>query len=293
MKVWSLIIALVAVALAGCAGDAPAPVDEDEQKFDDIDVGDDEGAIRGIILDPSITPIEGATVTVKDQDLETRSNADGAFLFAGLAPGTYFLEVAKVGYTATQTSVSVEAGVDTPPIVKVQLTPDPSSVPFTQTFQYEGFMQCSFALVAVGFNACGFASDVTGQDFGEVLVRHQTAGVPDFAQTEMVWESTQPLGDALSLMYSWDCGDTFLCDHGTEGPSVLVLQADREVLETAIESEGDLFVRVFGTESSLAPGSNLGATIEQSFTHYTNAFYGFTPDEGWLFVEDGAHPVPS
>ncbi len=294
MRIVLVALAFLLVAVSGCADSgAKGPVDADEQKFEELDVDADSGAIRGIVLDPAVVPIEGATVQIQSLGLEAVSNVDGAFVFSDLEPGTYFLEAKKLGFSTAQTSVLVEAGVKTPPIVKIQLLADPSSLPFSQTFQYDGFMQCSFNLVAVGFNACGFASDVSGMDFGEALVRHPVAGVLDFAQTEMVWEGTQPLGDGLELMYSWDCGDTFLCDHQVSGPSILVLQADKTVLTEAVGETNELFVRVFGSESSAAPGTNLGATLEQEFSHYTNAFFGFTPAEGWMFIESGVHAAPT
>ncbi|MGB1585755.1 MAG: carboxypeptidase-like regulatory domain-containing protein, partial [Thermoplasmatota archaeon] len=35
-----------------------------------------------------------------------------------------------------------------------------------------------------------------------------------------------------------------------------------------------------------------GAAIDQSFDIYTNIFVNFAPQEGWTFVNDGAHPAP-
>jgi hypothetical protein len=46
-----------------------------------------------------------------------------------------------------------------------------------------------------------------------------------------------------------------------------------------------------------APGTCMRATgpglvVNQKVDVYTNIFYGFTPNEGWSFIEDGAHEVP-
>lgn len=47
-----------------------------------------------------------------------------------------------------------------------------------------------------------------------------------------------------------------------------------------------------------APGTCMratgpGAVLNQKIDVYTNIFFGFTPDEGWSFLDDGPHTVPS
>ena len=288
------LISLVAVALAGCADDPSAPANGDDVKFDDVDVPDDKGIIRGIVFDAAITPIEGATIKIQGNGMETKSNADGAFLFTDLEPGTYFLDVSRLGYTSVQTSADVVAGVEKPAILKVQLAADASNLPYTEQYQFEGFMECTATTPAVGANVCGLVDDFLAAGLDDSQVRYPFSGTPMWAQTELVWESSQPLGDALSLMYSYgDCGSGFYCDHEVEGPSVLTVTANQTVLEDIVAQEGELYIRVFGTESAQGEGTGLGATTEQRFTHYTTIFYGFTPEPGWLFTRDGPHPVPS
>lgn len=286
---------MLAIALlAGCADDGSpaAPVDGDDDKFDDVDVAKDKGIIRGLVLDPSITPIAGATVQIRDGP-SAESNQDGAFLFNDLDPGTYFLDISKLGYESVQSSATVVAGVKDPAILKIQMVRDLENLPSTQEYQFDGFIQCSFTAVVVGLNACGLA-DIAGVPLDDPLITYTIEGDNyAFAQTELTWESTQPLGDQLSLMYSWDCGETLLCDHEVTGTSPLTLQANRTVLESMSVAEEGLFVRVFGTDTTAVEDSGVGATLDQRFTHFTTIFYGFEPDEGWTLVEDGSHPLPS
>ncbi|MGB1586618.1 MAG: carboxypeptidase-like regulatory domain-containing protein [Thermoplasmatota archaeon] len=297
---WLIAALLSLTALAGCAEDPTnQPLNSDEEAFSEFegDVSDTTGLIRGLVLDPAIVPVAGVTVTIQGLGLETVTNEDGAFLFGDLDAGTYFLEAKKLGYLSVQQSVLVEAGVERPDIVKFQLIEDLANQPLISSYQYDGFMQCSFTLVVVGFNACGLAS-IVDMPLDNPLVVHDIAPNGTFAQTEMVWRSTQALGDQLQLMYSWGECDTFYCDKEVEGTSPLVLSANGDELDTYLSDPANpntpgLMIRVFGTESSAAQGSGVGATIDQSFTHYTHVFYAFTPDEGWLFIEDGAYPLPS
>ena len=91
----------------------------------------------------SSAPIQEDDTTQVDEEVKTTSLADGSFGFSGLDPGNYFLDVTKVGFDQVQASANVEAGVDKPPIVRVQLTEDPGSLPTVETLVFEGFIQCS------------------------------------------------------------------------------------------------------------------------------------------------------
>lgn len=308
MRTWSITFLLIAVTLAGCAEGTTPTATDDEAKFQDIEITDDKGIIRGLVLDPTITPIEGATVTLKGREVATLSNADGAFVFTDLEPGTYFLEVGRLGYSSTQTSVTVEAGIKAPPIVKVQLVPDATSLPFIQQFQFDGFIQCSTVSIVVGAAVCSFPG-LVGVDIGDdFLVRYETSGYPDHIQGEMVWDSTQPLGDSLNFQI-WD--GTTSSPLSNTGPSPRIISENRSFWESGEGSRksgspmvtpGEEFAwRVFaggleGTDhcdTIPACVGGVGVTLQQSFTVYTNVFYRFVPDETWLFIEDGAHPIPT
>ena len=148
-------------------------------------------------------------------------------------------------------------------------------------------------MVSAGGNVCSLL-DETGQPVDDPLVEYELDRRPDWIQTEMVWESTQPAGDSLELLHSWDCdtNNGFLCDHGVEGPSPLLLSSNATVIaEADFGEEKNLLVRVFAAEFSESQ-ETAGVTFDQRFTHFTSVFYGFQPDEGWSFVEDGAHPLP-
>lgn len=309
--VWALM--LCGAAMAGCA-EEPAVEQQDEEAFGELDAQatEDTGVIRGIVVDPSITPVQGAIVTVIGPEMETTTNENGAFVFEGIEPGSHFLKAAKPGFSEVQQSVEVRAGVDTPPIVKIQLVPDATTQPFIQAMVYDAYIQCSESLVLVGY------SGGCSNDFLVEYGPGELGRTPDFAQSEMVWESTQPLGDWMNVMYSSAPlpGETLLHNYvEDEGASPLTIQANQTLMESkGVINEWPLMVRIFnsgleGTDIGRDYGdprdgdncverpalggctTGVGATIDQVLTVYSHAFFNVDPDLEWRFLEDGPYPL--
>lgn len=295
--------ALATLLMAGCAS-SPSSESETEPfaepiAFEDLEVKETKGLIRGIVISETITPIEGAQVELR---LTTGSptkitDAQGAFVFNDLEPGDYFLTVSKAGYFEVQASATVVAGVAEPPIVKVQLVVDVENQPFTELLQWTGFFACGIGtngggVTSVGVNPC--AVDALTCDVADVCLlgssnthtfEFGTARVPDLAQAEAVWTGNQPLGNALNLGWHDEGTADF---KGISGESPLILPATYdEIVEAHDANITSLLVRIF-------PGSNqeLTVTTQQRFDVYVTYFYGFVPREGWAFVNDGACATP-
>ncbi len=290
---------LLATALAGCADSAPAQTaGSEEEAFQELEgeATATTGLIRGVVVDEAIVPIAGATIKIKALDLETTSNDMGAFLFSDLEPGTYFMDVSKLGYDKVQAQQKVEAGVAKPPVVRVQLTSDPSSLPFAVPIVWNGFIECSLRAGtanmagSVGLNAC---NGVGQQD---VNFPHGDIGAdPQYVQAEMLWDSTQSSGDELSLVVGPpDCRDVKYTR--ADGPSPLIYGLNAEKLVAPSGSWGpvgpdqSICTRVF-TYTSGTLAHLWGMQVQQQFEVYIHTFYGFTPTEGWKFSTDG-EPVP-
>lgn len=66
----------------------------------------DQGAITGVVLDPSGAAIVGAQVTLTDTDtglvLNTRSNGSGDYFFAPIKTGHYTVSATASGFATTQ-----------------------------------------------------------------------------------------------------------------------------------------------------------------------------------------------
>ncbi|MEA3203683.1 MAG: hypothetical protein QOI63_1362, partial [Thermoplasmata archaeon] len=246
--------------------------------------------------------------------MHTNTTATGGFGFQGLEAGTYFIKASKAGYKDIQVSAEVLAGDSNPPITRISMEVNPSTRPFVESYVFKGFIDCSVTTVVVGAAACAipniFVPNATNDN---TQVHYQPQRVPSWAQSEMIWKSTQQLGESLSLAYSWDCGDQnggFLCDHQVRGTSPLLLAANATAIaKIGMGNSTDAYLRVFNTYNDATappPGTctpalpdpvgtrcprGVGATLEQEFTIYTHLFYGFAPPEGYRFSADG-DPVP-
>ena len=305
MRVQAWLAAALAVAMfAGCSEDsAPPPPADDEEKFDTLDTKStaETGVIRGLVLDPTITPIPDVTVKVTGTALATTTNQDGAFAFSDVEPGTYFLQAVKPGFAPVQASVTVVAGIDKPDIVKVQMIADPSSAPFIQPYVFDGFIECSLGGAAFGgyvyYSACseGLLAPVFPEDAfaTSYLVGYN---YPTWTQAEQVWESTQTLSQSLSNNIHYpDSGETDgQKDLSVEGPSPLRNTMDEERSKEYLEgrnydpeNELRLRMRIF---TRATDGLGPALTIQQEFTIYTHLFYNLLPPDDWWFITDGKPP---
>jgi hypothetical protein len=303
--------ALAMLLVSGCTS-SPDPSTDDgipSANFEDLalEATATTGVIRGIVVDAAIRPIAGATVSLKgDTPATVETTDDGAFGFDRLPPGTYFLSVHKVGFADVQQSADVVAGVEEPPIVKVQLVADGKPAPFYAEYKVEGIIECGTSAIAL----CGGVHDVVViaciESGGAVCLPQPTNdaysaflaidGTPDYVQTEMVWETTQALGDSMSYALRYADKETY--DGGMyeggfdsfEGPSPLLGHVSGE---DAAEAElGNRTGLVFSIFSGGAQGTPLGVTVEQSYTFFIHAFYGYEPPEGWRFTDAGTVPPP-
>lgn len=278
------VLSAFALLFAGCA-ENPQPANADEFALDDeLEATATTGIIRGVVVDISIVPVEGAKIALMGQDKETASNADGAFGFAGLEPGNYFLKVSKPGYKEVQQSVAVEAGIERPPLARILLDEDLASLPFTELQHFEGYLQCGAGLGPVGsVNACALADSVNVFDV-------PTQADLDTTQLEMVWKGTNAFGDGLDLGI-YDPNTLASNFVSADGPSPVILRVDGEAIEAKYGEDMESYTfRIFpGNEGDVG----VTAVVEQRVDIFVTHFHGFSPDEGWTFIEDGEHQLPS
>ncbi len=145
MRLLSLAV-IAALILAGCADDA-APVTEEDDTLgnDKVEVDKNTGAIRGVVVDQTISPIEGAEVVAKGAGNEVSgiSDVDGLFVFNKLDPGVYVVTVAKMLYQEVSTTVQVVADVK-PELVTIKMDRLFDQDPYMETQKYEGFVGCAY-----------------------------------------------------------------------------------------------------------------------------------------------------
>lgn len=284
MRPLLLTASLFVMFLAGCADDpAQTPIDEDDEKFDDLRVSDTTGAIRGIVVDAAIVPVAGADVQLVGGDA-TETTEDGAFSFDDLEPGTYFVSVTKLGYKEAQQSIEVVAGDERPPIAKIRLIASPEDLPQAITQNWDGYLACGAGTPVGSVNPCADAGSDNVHNF-------TVEGVPDYLQVEMVWRGTNVLGDTLNIGLLDPNG--LLSDFaGADCASPCIFRVNKELLTANLgEDFQEYTVRVF--PGSGADGMGASVVLEQGFSVYVTEFHRFEPDADWAFVEDGAYVVPS
>lgn len=295
-------LALLTVLFAGCTG---SPADEaeadlvDDAEFDGLSASSTTGVIRGVVVDEAVRPLGNAVVSLAGSVPRNTTSSDaGAFSFAGLEPGTYFMTTTKAGFVTVQTSVDVVAGVDEPPIVKVLLVQDVATTPYFSVVVWNGFIECSMrvavpGVINTGVNAC---NGVGNQDVNFPLAPLDAA--PDLLQGEMIWQSTQALGSGLTLVVGPpSCIDIKYARADGSSPQVLrlnqtaLLAESADALDEGFNPDDGVCFRAFSWLASESQGT-AGLIVQQKFDAYFHAFYNFLPREGWQFSVDGNPTIP-
>ncbi len=298
-----LALATVLTLLSGCAEPPAEPEPEDFTLNEELEATDSTGVIRGVVVDASIVPVVGATVTLEGAGRETTVDENGAFGFGDVAPGSHFLTVSKPGFHAQQAGVEVAAGVDAPPVLRIQLLRDAATAPYHAAFQFTGFMKCGLSYIAL----CGAAPEATGDMF---LATFELDSTPDWVNVEAVWEGTQPTGDQFNLNVGATPAGPDTTFATAQGPSPLLVQANATTLaEAQVGTGADLVGRMFvwemeGTGIDDHTGQCVpvvlttycqgpGAAVEQEFTLFVHAFHHYAPPEDWRFTDDPQAPQPA
>lgn len=242
------------ILLSGCTGGGAGGADDDiERSLDELDLDATEttGIIRGVVVDAAIVPLAGVTINVRsvDANLTTETKEDGLFGFDGLKPGEYFVSATKAGYGAVQTSASVVAGVDDPPIVKIRLEADPSLQPYFEERVYEAFIGCSVTSPTVSVALCDVLGPVKEATNNEFLVTYEVTGKPWWIQSEAIWDSSQPTGDDLSLSLTDFSSGPQRTVADARGKSPIYFGVNRTVAEQYGYEPGNntLTIRLFST----------------------------------------------
>ncbi len=119
----------------------------------------------------------------------------------------------------------------------------------------------------------------------------------EFLQAELVWESTNPFGDELSLTVrgsdygTWQQGyyqDSFGSAEGTS-PVIFKMNGTKLNDKGIGNGTGD---QAHGMEYDIFTGGLVGVTIEQKFDIYTTVFHGYRPPEDWSLFDAGDVPPP-
>lgn len=118
-------VALV-LFMSGCASSESAGSAAPAQASSVVSAGDeasDTASIQGSVVDDAVVPIPAAQVAILDLQLVAVTDENGAFEFRNVAPGTYKVAAAALGYQSSAKSVDAFAGQAT--TVTFSLAPIP------------------------------------------------------------------------------------------------------------------------------------------------------------------------
>ena len=275
----------------------------------------DTGVIQGVVVNSAVEPIEGVTVRVlrvEAEPLVTTTDMHGFFGFERVPPGDYFLEAEKPGFSKTQVSTTVLAGIADPDMLRIQLEVDLSTLPYYEgPFVFDGFLECGVRTPAAGVAVCFALANANGNlSDDQTQVHYPIAKQPTFAQIEMNWDATQALGSDLALRTSWGRCGAFYCDHGLSGVSPLIVPLNSTILDQIFGNQTELYNRVFADDvDATRPPTPVchpdipsvrtagcltgwGLIVNQKFSMYTTLFYGYQPDPSWTYIAQQKVPGP-
>lgn len=277
MRAWMAVVALLAVGLAGCSESAPADDgvelgDGTKVDFDDVQTTDTLGAISGVIVDDTITPVADITVQIVGGDSQTTGD-DGIFVFEGLEPGVYFLEVNGTGYGAVQTTADVQAGEVSK--LRIIVPRDYSPQPYHVTYDFQWFDDVGIVLVdfVVDLVDEAFLGNQIPNQCKNCFFDFETDGPVEMFVVEATWQESisDPTGETS---FYWNLAES---DDWGNYEDDYFDQADPAYI-------GDnRFGDVTGFTVSMY-GDETWVSIDQSAELYVTMFYLEPAPEGWSFI---------
>lgn len=293
-----MVLLLLSTALAGCAQTETNP-----EPLADVPT---TGAVRGLVTDGAIVPIEGAVVSLGASQVLT--GPDGKFQFADVEPGAWFIDVNATDFIPSQLSVQVTPGE----VAEVRIVLDPlaTTIPYGIVTEYTGFIACE-AIVATFIESCDAGTGQFGEPDNAIFLPAEDR-VPDAVQVEVVWDNTQALGNSLTSTWASCTGGAYcnpltgytMCQHWGASPlwcrstldDVAASGTVGQISTVGAVGHGrgtgvgvGLLVKADCTlcADPVAPEAGLGVVVQQRIQTYASSFYNMVPPQGWVFATDG------
>lgn len=296
------------VAFAGCAGDdggaGPAGDSSDVPVAPPATNDANTAAIDGVVFDLEERPIKNAVIGIRLSDSlpnaiyeETKSDADGRFTYSFLAPGTYDVIVSRLGFVTKTETVELFAN-EPPKSLVITLEALKSTEPYKLLKQDRGLFGCGFELrPVIGVAVCGVIHEVPGQNFSQYdrfLIEWPFDGndrrAVNSSVFELDWESTQPAGQALSMIWEkercYNVGGARFVSIGGHSPLHAFVETERmqatlgyqaNCASGCVDAELKCMVtsRIFPDSETLGPSSpaDVGFTFQQPYDIYMSLFF--------------------
>jgi len=276
------------LALAGCAGgsakEIPPPPTAGPATFDEA-----TGAIEGLIINEENLPLAGASVGILElPETLTVSDVAGAFTINNIAPGTYTLSAAALGYGSDGKRVDIVTGEIT--TVTIVLAAVALEEAFIQTDIEKGRFEVAFRIMPeVGGYAFG------GDTVHEFKTDDRTDAIGGLL-FEMTWQNTQALAGGMRLraevLGEANIADYTFCVIDSRPPG----RCDgtdnvTKILENGHEDcppeECNIQWRGFTSTQYSGLPVDFGIMVDQEYTVYSTIFYRSPLPEGYSGMPDG------
>lgn len=267
----------------------------------------DAGSIQGAVTDDALQPVANAQLLLQEAEMTAVTDAAGAFTFNGVAPGSYSLFAAALGYESASKRVEVKAGEVAQ--VSFALAPLPVVEPYRELFHFRGFFGCSWRVV-VATGPCFFP----GPDVNPALFPQQNRAFfynvwPNWRtlQGELVWkQNTLATGGTLSMTLSYQNRTTSHWWSNVEGPPPVLKQRCERTAEEwlgcnggnqlpsgqprEIPNDKSTYIREFVNTGNAQVGGQtvpgFGMAFQQPIELWASVFYWEGASETYTAVPD-------
>lgn len=269
-------VLLAALLLAGCSGGNG----KDDGKVPDANAPGALPLLHGYVFDPTLKPLEGATVKVLDTNSSGATDPQGFFGFDGLPTERFLVVVAtKDGFVPQSKQVTLSP--DGPTRLNFTLQPVPVQVPYMQTAKQDLLVECQVGTVVNGENrTTDCSTGASNVDHWDIAVGPDLAG----AVVEVFWEpSTAAAASIGARLETLELGQLNLNLGEVVGGSPLRLQVPQVTANRYYASGGLMRLTVFAAPDTDATESTAGATVlvQQPLTAYASLFYIAPPDPSY------------
>ncbi|HEX9815830.1 MAG TPA: carboxypeptidase-like regulatory domain-containing protein [Candidatus Thermoplasmatota archaeon] len=286
------------------------------------EVNETSGAVEGLVIDTESLPIDGAIVALVGSTApQVATDVAGRFVLNGIAPGTYQLAVAKLGYSSAAKQLDVLAGEVTRSVLTIEKIEVHDA--YHRTFVEKGYFECSWTAGSTGpcfFPYVGNNSQVPIDPWTNNR-RSFDYGVEAGAVTvfnEMTWDrTTAAMGERMSLFLSYKDRTTSHLYCKVDSVKPVYLRWDRAGFEDGvpimdndepgvchsslnpglpnsepqtIPIEGQILTTRVNTGPGNVPGSGqstvVGIAFQQSFEVYISYFFWEYAPLEWTALAD-------
>jgi hypothetical protein len=275
----ALAVLLAALLLAGCSGG--------KAKDDAAPDADAPGALpllHGYVFDPTLKPLQGATVKVLDTNSSGTTDSQGFFGFDGLPTERFLVVVATLdGYVPQSKQVTLSP--EGPTRLNFTLQPVPVQVPYMQTAKQDLLVECQVGTVVNGENK------TTDCSTGAANIDHWDIAVgPDLtgAVVEVFWDPSSAAATSVGArLETLELGQLNLNLGEVVGGSPLRLQVPQVTANRYYASGGLMRLTIFAASDAEATESTAGATVlfQQPLTAYASLFYIAPPDPAYTIQD--------